>query len=305
MDLQNPASKALLAFLESEINLNRALGDYQTMLRALWNKRENPDLSQIPTTPPKGYRSPAVREYVSEKFGALLPRWGPTAIRGDLTDKKAHISTFISLVNELSNDAVEVNTVFELAAKMVADSINAKSPIIQLPEAGQPQQVLTTLLNTKSQGRVQQGIVYALLKTLYEGVPNITVRTKSVFAGDAQSGQLGDIDVIEEEIILSVFEVKAQALNILTYEDVVRTHSISGERNYPVFILAESFQPNLFEEFQDIFIIRLRDFCLSILAEIVVSKKISSEDSICQVLSVYNTDFCDMIQQDRTLRVEY
>ncbi|BAZ14310.1 hypothetical protein NIES4071_61530 [Calothrix sp. NIES-4071] len=305
MDLQHPASLALLAFLESEISQNRALGDYQTMLRALWNKRKNSDLHQTPTTLPKGYRSRTVREYVRKKFGALLPYWGPTAIRGDLTDKKAHISTFISLVNELSNDAVEVDRVFELAAKMVADYINAKSPIIQLPEASQPQQVLISLLNTKSRGRVQQGIVYALLKTLYEGVPHTTVRTKSVFAGDAQSGQLGDIDVIEQEIILSVFEVKAQALNISTYEEVIRTHSISGERHYPVFILAESFQPDLFEEIQNVFIIRLRDFCLSILAEIVISKRISTEDSIRQVLSVYNTDFCDMIQQDRTLRVDY
>ncbi|MBD1839790.1 hypothetical protein H6F50_08470 [Coleofasciculus sp. FACHB-712] len=306
MNLEDPSSRALLAFLESELSQNRALGDYQTMLRALWNKRETPTLSQIPTKLPQGYRSLAVREYVRQNFGALLPYWGPTAIRGDLTEKKAHISTFISLVNELSNNAAEINRVFELAAKMVADHINAKSPIIQLPIAGKPQQILTQLLAVKSRGRVQQGLVYALLKILYEETPNITVRTKAVFAGDAQSGQRGDIDVSENNgKIRSVFEVKAQQLNLSIYEDVVRTHTVTGERNYPVFIVAESFQAHLFNEYQDVFIIRLRDFCLTILAEIVSSKNLSSDESIRRVLDVYNSDFCDLIQQDRTLRVDY
>jgi hypothetical protein len=306
MNSEHPAARALLAFLESELSQNRALGDYQTMLRALWNKRENPTLTQTPTKLPQGYRSLAVREYVRQNFGALLPYWGPTAIRGDLTEKKAHISTFISLVNELPNESAVLNRVFESAAKMVADHINAKSPIIQLPVAGKPQQILTQLLATKSRGRVQQGVVYALLKVLYEGVPNITVRTKAVFAGDVQSGQRGDVDVIENDgQIRSVFEVKAQRLNLSLYEDVVRTHTVTGERDYPVFILAESFQDNLFDEYQDVFLIRLRDFCLTILAEIVSSNGLSSEDSIRRVLDVYNSDFCDLIQQDRTLRVDY
>jgi hypothetical protein len=303
---EHPASKALLAFFESELTQNRALGDYQTMLRALWNKRENPTLTQSPTKLPIGYRSLAVREYVRQNFGALLPYWGPTAIRGDLTEKKAHISTFISLVNELPNEATEINSVFELTARMVADHINAKSPIIQLPEAGKPQQLLSQLLATKSRGRVQQGIVYALLKVLYDGVPNLTVRTKAVFAGDAQSGQRGDVDIIENtDKIRTVFEVKAQRLNVTTYEDVVRTHTVTGSRDYPVFILAEDFKADSFNEYQDIFIVRLRDFCLTILAEIVSSKDISSDESIHRVLSTYNSDFCDLIQQDRTLRVDY
>ncbi|WP_017717518.1 hypothetical protein [Kamptonema formosum] len=306
MNSEHPASKALLAFLESEISQNRALGDYQTMLRSLWNKRENPTLTQTPTKLPKGYRSLAVREYVRQKFGALLPYWGPTAIRGDLTEKKAHISTFISLVNELPNDVAEVNRVLEAAAKMVAEYINAKTPLIKLPEAAKPQQVLTQLLAAKSGGRVQQGIVYALLKVLCEGVPSISVRTKAVFAGDAQSRQRGDVEIIEnEDKIRSVFEVKAQRLNVPIYEDVVRTHTVTGERNYPVFILADSFQADSFEEYQDVFIIRLRDFCLTILAEIVSSKGISSAESIRRVLEVYNSDFCDLIQKDRTLRVDY
>ena len=303
---EHPASKALLAFFESELTQNRALGDYQTMLRALWNKRENPTLTQSPTKLPIGYRSLAVREYVRQNFGALLPYWGPTAIRGDLTEKKAHICTFISLVNELPNEATEINSVFELTARMVADHINAKSPIIQLPEAGKPQQLLSQLLATKSRGRVQQGIVYALLKVLYDGVPNLTVRTKAVFAGDAQSGQRGDVDIIENtDKIRTVFEVKAQRLNVTTYEDVVRTHTVTGSRDYPVFILAEDFKADSFNEYQDIFIVRLRDFCLTILAEIVSSKDISSDESIHRVLSTYNSDFCDLIQQDRTLRVDY
>lgn len=306
MDSEHPTSKALLNFLESEIALERALGDYQTMLRALWNKREDPTIIQPPTKLPKGYRSLAVREYVRQNFGALLPYWGPTAIRGDLTEKKAHISRFIELVNQLPNDVAEVNRVFEITARMVADYVKAKSPIIRLPPAARPQQVLTQLLATKSRGRVQQGIVYALLKVLNEGIASISVRTKSVFAGDVQSRQLGDVDVIEENgKIRAVFEVKAQQLNVSAYEDVVRTHTVNGNRDYPVFILVESYKAGLFNEYQDVFIIVLRDFCLTILAEIVSSKGISSEESIHRVLDVYNRNFCDLIQNDPTLRVEF
>lgn len=306
MNSEHPASLALLTFLDSELAKKRALGDYQTMLAALWNKRKDPTLIQPPRQLPKGYRSLTVREYVRQKFNAYLPYWGPTAIRGDLTEKKAHISRFIELVNDLPSDAVEVEKVLESAAKMVADHINAKSPVIKLPQAGKTQQVLTQLLVTKSRGRVQQGIVYALLKVLYERVPNITVRTKAVFAGDAQSGQRGDIDVIEDNgKIRAVFEVKAQQLNVPTYEDVVRTHTVTGDRDYPVFILAKDFKADLFNEYQDVFIVRLHDFCLTILAEIVSSKGFSSDESIRRVLDVYNRDFCDLIQKDPTLRVDY
>lgn len=238
---------------------------------------------------------------------ALIYRyWGPTAIRGDLTDKKAHISRFIELVNDLPSEAAELERLLESAAKMVADHINAKSPIIKLPQAEKAQQVLTQLLATKSRGRVQQGVVYALLKVLYQGVPSITVRTKAVFAGDAQSGQRGDVDVIEDDgKIRAVFEVKAQQLNVPTYEDVVRTHTVTGDRDYPVFILAEDFKADLFHEYQDVFIVRLRDFCLTILAEIVLTKGFSCDESIRRMLDIYNSDFCDLIQKDRTLRVDY
>lgn len=306
MNPEHPASNAILTFLESELILGRALGDYQTMLRALWNKREDPTIIQSPTKLPKGYRSLAVREYVRQNFGALLPYWGPTAIRGDLGEKKAHISRFIELVNHLPNDTAEVNRVFESAARMVADYINAKTPIIKLPEAAKSQQILTQLLTTKSLGRVQQGVVYALLKVLNEGVPGITVRTKAVFAGDAQSRQRGDVDIIENNgKIRAVFEVKAQQLNVPAYEDVVRTHTVAGNRDYPVFILALDFKAGSFDEYQDVFTVRLQDFCLTILAEIVSSKGLSSEESIRRILNVYNSDFCDLIQNDPTLRVEF
>lgn len=130
--------------------------------------------------------------------------------------------------------------------------------------------------------------------------------SKALLAFLELSGKRGDVDVIEnEDKIRAVFEVKAQRLTLPLYEDVVRTHTIIEERDYPVFILAESFQADLLDEYQDVFIIRLRDFCLTILAEIVSSNGSSSDESIRRVLYVYNSDFCDLIQQDRTLRVDY
>lgn len=306
MNLEHPVSRSLLIFLASELAQNRGLGDYQTMLAALWNKRKKPNLIQPNKQLPLGYRSTVMPKYVFSKFGARLLRWGATAIRGDLTEKKAHISRFIELVNDLPSDATEVERVFDLAAKMVADYITAKSPLIELPSSSTAQQVLNQFLKTKSHGRVQQGFVYALLKVLNEGSPELTVRTKVVFAGDAQSGQLGDVDIIQDDgKIRVVFEVKAQQLDALTYESVVRTHTVSDARNYPVFILAESFKANLADEYQDVFTVRLQDFCLTILAEIISSKGLSSDESIRRVLDVYNSDFCDIIQNDRTLRVEY
>ena len=46
----------LLEFLKSELSLNRAMGDIQTMLADLWNKRENPSLVQDSKKRPKSYR---------------------------------------------------------------------------------------------------------------------------------------------------------------------------------------------------------------------------------------------------------
>ena len=306
MNLEYPTSRALLTFLASELAQKRGLGDYQTMLAALWNKRKKPNLIQPNKQLPLGYRSTVMPEYVFKKFGVRLLRWGATAIRGDLTEKKAHISRFIELVNDLPNDAIEMESVFDLAAKMVADYIAAKSPLIKLPRASTAQQVLNQLLKTKSHGRVQQGLVYALLKVLHEGSPGLSVRTKVVFAGDAQSDQRGDVDVIQDDSkIRVVFEVKAQQLDALTYESVVRTHTGTEDRDYPVFILANSFKANLADEYQDVFTVHLQDFCLTILAEIISSKGLSSDESIRRILDVYNSDFCDLIQNDRTLRVEY
>lgn len=306
MNSEHPASTALLAFLASELAQNRGLGDYQTMLAAVWNKRKRPDLIQPNKQLPVGYRSTVMPEYVFRKFGTRLLRWGATAIRGDLTEKKAHISRFIELVNDLPGDITELEEVFDSAAKMVADYITARSPLIKLPSASTAQQVLNQLLKTKSQGRVQQGLVYALLKVLNERDSGLTVRTKVVFAGDAQSRQRGDVDVIQNDgAIRVVFEVKAQQLDALTYESVVRTHTGTGTRDYPVFILAESFKANLEGEYQDVFTVRLRDFCLTILAEIVSTKALTSNEVIRHILEVYNNDFCHLIQHDPTLRVDY
>lgn len=115
------------------------------------------------------------------------------------------------------------------------------------------------------------------------------MRTKVVFAGDAQSGQRGDVDVIQDNgAVWVVFEVKAQQLDALTYESVIRTHTGTGTRDYPVFILAESFKANLEDEYQDVFTVRLRDFCLTILAEIVLTKALTSDEVIRRVLDVYS-----------------
>lgn len=110
MNTEHPTSTALLAFLASELAQNRGLGDYQTMLAALWNKRKKPNLIQPNKQLPVGYRSTVMPEYVFRKFGTRLLRWGATAIRGDLTDKKAHISCFIVLATAEFSRALSMHS---------------------------------------------------------------------------------------------------------------------------------------------------------------------------------------------------
>lgn len=274
------------------------------MLAALWNKRKQPQLIQKQNALPYGYRSTVMPTYVRQKFGAVLLRWGATAIRGDLTAKKAHISTFIELVNELPQQTNLLEEAFDRIAFMLTEYLQARSPIITIPSASRSQQVLTAMLNQPSGGRVQQGLVYALVKTLYDEPLRTLVRTKPVFAGDRQSGQLGDVEVIDipSGKIITAVEVKAQKLDQLTYDDVVRTHS-AQDRAYLLLILVEAIKARIVSNDDSVFIIRLPDFCYPILAEIIIHKKLSAEEAIHQVLVIYN-DFCDNIQKDSTLRID-
>jgi len=305
-DVFSAASQKLLEYLAQELRKNRARGDIQTMLAALWNKRNNPTLHQKPTKRPRGYRGMAMPNYVKERCGARLLRWGPTAIRGDLGAEKAHISRFIELVNALPSEEAELRRVFDQAAEMVCQWLHSQPSIVQLPEASLAQRALEKLLKVRSGGRVQQGVVYSLLKVLYEDSEDIQVISKAVYAGDAQSGLPGDVNVIEAGDILASYEVKAMSLDEASYSQALKTHTeLSGEGwNYPLFFLAEDFEESL-EERHNIFFIDLRDFCLTILGEIVAQKRMSSEEALRKVLEVYNEDFCEHVQKDPTLRVNF
>ena len=293
-------SQTLLAFLEEELAKGRAMGDIQTMLAALWNKRKKPSLEQEPTRRPAGYRSTTFPKYIYEKFGARLLRWGATAIRGDLGEEKAHIVKFIELVNALPVDQAELEQVFDLAAGQVADVALAEEPAIELPPVEDAQRAFESLLRTPSRGKVQQGLVFALLWVLYEDEAEITVATKAVFAGDAQSGVAGDVVVTRENQVAAAYEVKAMKLDLLSFDQSVRTHGTV--RDYPLVILATGFPPNL-PAYKDVYLITLEDFCLSIFTEIVAHYGLAAKDAIRRTLTVYNERFVSTVERDLSLRV--
>jgi hypothetical protein len=297
----SPASTTLLNYLDGELENGRALGDLQTMLASLWNKRNNTELVQDSRLLPKGYRGIAMPAYVLQHFGARLLRWGATAIRGDLGIKKAHIAKFIELVNALPTEQKEAEEVFDLAAEKVAAHVLAVTPVVTIPTAAAAQRTLESLLRTRSKGKVQQGLVYALVNVLYADQKDINVRTKAVYAGDAQSGEAGDIVVIRRGTISLAYEVKAMRLDVLSYEQAVRTHGAS--RTYPLVILATGVQEGL-EPYSDVYTVNLEDFCVALLTEIVSRNALTAEEAIRRVLTIYNEHFVSEIERNPALRVE-
>ena len=196
--------KASFAYVVAE-------GDRLVMLAALYNRKESPDLYQERTKRPS--RTRVIQKKLKKEFSIPgLPKWGATAVRGDLMDTKEHIRKFIDYVNELP--ATDLEDAWQACGHAYRTHMEEKHVPIQLNPEESLLAVLADLSTKRSGGRIQQPLCYSALAVLFESLSgHFEVTTKKVFAGDAQSGMKGDIEIRLSGRVVAAFEIKAHVVD--------------------------------------------------------------------------------------------
>ncbi|GAA6732665.1 hypothetical protein YIM73518_24290 [Thermus brockianus] len=305
LDSEEMMLQQLREIIERNVDEEKATGDIQTMLAALWNKVENPELTQDADKRPPGYRSKRLIKRIAEILGTteydlfrhkILLRWGATAIRGEgLSSFKPDIANFITIVNQLPSEKGFLEKAFAELVKFYYEKRGAKllAPI-NIPSADPPQLQILRALAVHSGGEVQQNLVYICLEMLHEENTDIAIKTKHVYAGDSQSNQHGDV-IIEDLAtgrVLVAYEVKAKKVTLDEYKEVVSKHG--EERYYPLFIVCNGWQFNLAEEgvsYKDVYVVNLADFVVTLLGEYIAKHRISGSEAVQKLLRVYNERF--------------
>ncbi|TON45363.1 hypothetical protein CGH56_24325, partial [Vibrio parahaemolyticus] len=171
-------------------------------------------------------RTRVIHKKLEADYGVKgLPKWGATAVRGDLMDNKEHIRLFIDAINKL--EEYEVQEAWEKCVADYKERMDALYTPILLNTGKTLANAIQFIIEKKSGGRTQQPICFAAVKVLYDAlsdVENFSVLTKKVFAGDAQSMVKGDVQVNHNDKILLSVEVKAHVVDNAKILEVLNDH---------------------------------------------------------------------------------
>jgi len=288
-------------------NIHQGMGDLETMLAGIWYRLRHEGQKLDPRARPPGYRSQNLRDLLKKEYGAhRTSLWGGTALRGNFDPKKkAHIISFLKAVNRLPNDPRVLEAAFSRCARLYASKVNSLHPEVVLPKDAPIQRQLLQALNTPSEGKVQQGIVYALTRMLTKRqAPHRSVTTKATHAGDAQSAQLGDVRVLEGDKPLVIYEVKAFPLDQAAVDRILPAH---GSHSYTLFILSLGFKPpelrTVLCSMENTLALNLVDHCLAIFAGLCSISGESPQALLQELILTYNEEFCDKIENDPSIKI--
>lgn len=251
-------------------------------------------------------------------LGALpkyhIPKWGATHVRGVLRDdqkrgNKRHIIELISLLNRYSGSAESLRRAYERCITLHHEYWESFSIAVVVQPTDPAQQRLVKALSVASLGRVQQGLVYSVLRVRYGATHTIT--TKKTFAGDAQSSlkgkiQRGDIQVWDGDALTMVLEVKDAVVDETAWGRVAATH---GAHDYPLFVLASAFASPEFKagicRYERTYAVHLADFVLTLFGDIVIGQRRSPDEVLADVIDVYNNNFCVAVEKDKSLSLSF
>lgn len=285
-------------------NLDKKWGDLETMIAGIWFRVTNDYALLNPTAIPRGYRGTRLRNFLIQDCGARrTTKWGATALRGDLKQTKKHIVEFYELVNAVPDD--ELAGILKACGLLYANKINAETPEIIIPPVSAVQQTLVSALQTTGTlGKVQQGLVYAVLLLERRILANdLTIITKATHAGDLQSGIKGDVILLDGRDIVAAYEVKGHQLTEPNMQRILETH---GQHDYPLFVVATAFAPLLQDKLNSLentFAIHLIDFMLSLLGQIQAVSRQGLAALIRELVEIYNDEFCEKIEQDTSIKI--
>lgn len=253
------------------------------MMAALYNRLQEPGLHQPRDKRPDRTRS--IQKYLFEEFEIPgLPKWGATAIRGDLMDNKEHIRRFIDHVNELPSDKLE--EAWEACGKAYKEKMEKQRSHIELNSSQSLITVINDLIEEESVGQVQQPLCYAAVNTLHEGTA-YAVETKRVYAGDEQSGELGDVRVLDttnDRKPLAVYEVKAHTVDAQKVRDVLEDHE---DHDYVLNIVAKGFGDDV-EHRENLTLLPISGFVQTVANMSAVMDRMTLEEAAEKILQTYN-----------------
>lgn len=288
--------------------LHKGMGDLETMLSGIRYRLENGGKLLDPHKIPPGYRSQKLRDYLKKRGARRTSLWGATAIRGDLNPKtKGYIIKFLELVNELPSDYSTLNRALETCADLYVLKINSEKSTIEVALKSNVQTSISQLLRAHGSrataGKIQQGLVYSLLRLKYPE-NEFMVLTKRTHAGDAQSGSSGDIRILKANKLHAVFEIKGIVLDRTAVDRILPTH---GKHDYPLFILGIAFEPpslkRKLNEMRNTFAINLQDYFWTIFSEIAINTTMTPVEILNSIIKIYNVAFCNKIEQDSTIKI--
>ncbi len=259
-------------------------GDYCVMFAALNCKRKNPELQQVRTSRPRGNRT--INYLLKREYGIRgVPIWGASAVRGDLNDDKEHIRRFIDLVNGLEEEQVNVNKVWDSAVAWFKAKMNAEHPPIEINPEGGFLDVVSQLCAISSGGIIQQRLCEAAATIYCRAIDSgFTCRSKRTFAGDAQSGEKGDIQIVANERLVCVVEVKAHEIDEAKIQEIMESH---GLFDYPLVIAADGYK-GIQPAYRNVILVKLRDFIQILIVFAAMNLKHSVDETAKSVLLEYN-----------------
>ena len=259
-----------------------AEGDRCVMFAALYNRKEETSLIQERHKRPE--RTRVIHKILLKEFSIKgLPKWGATAVRGDLNDSKEHIRLFIDAINNL--DPNEIEDAWQRCCVAYRDRMAKLHVPIKLNETESLIDLILMLVNKKSGGRVQQPLCAASTEILFSSIgEEYEVRTKKVFAGDAQSKALGDIQVHKSGELVLAIEVKAHRVDDEKIRDVLEDHGVHA---YTLLVVGESFSNNI-QSRKNFSYCSIRDFAISSIANASAVRGESIEVISREVLEKYN-----------------
>jgi hypothetical protein len=200
-------------------------------------------------------------------------------------DNKEHIRRFIDHVNELP--AGKIDEAWEACGKAYKKKMEDQRTQIELNSDQSLLSVINDLVEEESVGQVQQPLCYAAIDTLYSR-PIYTVETKRVYAGDDQSGVLGDIqvsdDLSDDGELRAVYEVKAHKVNAQKVRDVLDDH---GAHDYSLTILAKEFETDV-DQRANLVLGRIPDFIQTMVGTAALLHRMSAEEAARRTLEKYN-----------------
>ncbi|TON08211.1 hypothetical protein CGH64_24170, partial [Vibrio parahaemolyticus] len=247
-----------------------AEGDRCVMFAALYNRLVDKSLFQERHKRPA--RTRVIHKKLEADYGVKgLPKWGATAVRGDLMDNKEHIRLFIDAINKL--EEYEVQEAWEKCVADYKERMDALYTPILLNTGKTLANAIQFIIEKKSGGRTQQPICFAAVKVLYDAlsdVENFSVLTKKVFAGDAQSMVKGDVQVNHNDKILLSVEVKAHVVDNAKILEVLNDH---GSHTYPLIIAANAFKEPV-DSYQNLTLVSIPDFVFSTINHAAVVSKV-------------------------------